>query len=129
MLDIFSASGFLVHKPCGPRKSGMPESVEMPAPVRTTTRLAASTQERAFWIKASGSCRRPVPPIGGSGPCGTTIDEAAWRRSSCSSFTVRSIASFASWPNFSAASSSEPAPISKAMGSAPAGVSTCVSPT
>src|SRR5687768_8516429 len=52
MLDIFSASGFLVHSPCGPRKSGMPESVEMPAPVRTTTRLAASTQERASWIKA-----------------------------------------------------------------------------
>ena len=36
--------GFLVHKPCGPRKSGMPESVEMPAPVRTTTRFASSTQ-------------------------------------------------------------------------------------
>src|SRR6186713_1646807 len=71
----------------------------------------------------------PGPPIGGSGPCGTTIEDAAWRRSSCSSFTVRSIASFASWPNFSAASSSEPAPISKAIGSAPAGVSTCVSPT
>src|SRR6185503_21323310 len=47
MLDIFSASGFFVHSPCGPRKSGMPESVEMPAPVRTTTRLAASTHERA----------------------------------------------------------------------------------
>src|SRR6185503_1761275 len=71
----------------------------------------------------------PGPPIGGSGPCGTTIDDAAWRRSSCSSFTVRSIASRASVPNFSAASSSEPAPISKAIGSAPAGVSTCVSPT
>src|SRR5688500_17644801 len=54
MLDIFSARGFLVHRPCGPRKSGMPESVEMPAPVRTTTRLAASTQERASWIKRSG---------------------------------------------------------------------------
>jgi hypothetical protein len=70
----------------------------------------------------------PAPPIGGSGPCGTTICEAAWRRISCSSFTVRSIASFASWPNFSAASSSEPAAISKPIGSAPAGVSTCVSP-
>ena len=31
-------SGSLVHTPFGPRKSGMPESVEMPAPVRTTTR-------------------------------------------------------------------------------------------
>ena len=43
------------------------------------------------------------------------MDEAAWRRNSCSSFTVRSIASRASWPNFSAASSSEPAPISNSM--------------
>jgi hypothetical protein len=40
MLESFSASGFFVHTPCGPRKSGMPESVEMPAPVRTTTRDA-----------------------------------------------------------------------------------------
>src|SRR5204863_63975 len=31
MFDIFSASGFFVHTPCGPRKSGMPESVEMRA--------------------------------------------------------------------------------------------------
>src|SRR5204863_9573456 len=44
MLDIFSASGFLVHTPCGPRKSGMPESVEMPAPVSTTMRRASPIQ-------------------------------------------------------------------------------------
>src|SRR5689334_8918237 len=44
MFDIFSATGFLVHTPCGPRKSGMPESVEMPAPVSTTTRFASLTQ-------------------------------------------------------------------------------------
>src|SRR6185503_2435144 len=44
MLESFSASGFLVHTPCGPRKSGMPESVEMPAPVRTTIRWALATQ-------------------------------------------------------------------------------------
>src|SRR6266404_2283262 len=44
MLESFSASGFWVHTPCGPRKSGMPESVEMPAPVRTTMRRAAATQ-------------------------------------------------------------------------------------
>src|SRR6185295_10645991 len=44
MLDIFSARGFLVHTPCGPRKSGMPESVEIPAPVSTTTRCAPSIQ-------------------------------------------------------------------------------------
>src|SRR3954468_20849539 len=44
MLDIFSASGFFVHTPCGPRKSGIPESVEIPAPVSTTTRCASSIQ-------------------------------------------------------------------------------------
>ena len=46
-MAIFSASGFLVHTPCGPRKSGMPESVEIPAPVSTTTRRARSTRDRA----------------------------------------------------------------------------------
>ena len=46
MFDIFSATGFLVHTPWGPRKSGMPESVEMPAPVSTTTRFASRTQLR-----------------------------------------------------------------------------------
>src|SRR5262249_15950199 len=44
MLESFSAIGFLVHTPCGPRKSGMPESVEMPAPVSATTRFAPSIQ-------------------------------------------------------------------------------------
>ena len=44
MFDIFSACGFFVHTPCGPRKSGMPESVEMPAPVNATIRRAAATQ-------------------------------------------------------------------------------------
>src|SRR4051812_42829479 len=43
MSDIFSASGFFVHRPCGPRKSGMPESVEIPAPVSTTTLRAWSS--------------------------------------------------------------------------------------
>ena len=38
----FSALGFFVHTPCGPRKSGIPESVEIPAPVSTTTRLGVA---------------------------------------------------------------------------------------
>src|SRR3954468_12522280 len=50
MLESFSASGFLVQTPCGPRKSGMPESVEMPAPVSATTRSALATQ---LWTCAS----------------------------------------------------------------------------
>jgi hypothetical protein len=44
MFESFSASGFFVHTPCGPRKSGMPDSVEMPAPVSTTMRDASSIQ-------------------------------------------------------------------------------------
>src|SRR5215211_754035 len=46
MFDNRSAFGSRVHTPCGPRKSGMPESVEMPAPVSATTRCAASTHDR-----------------------------------------------------------------------------------
>src|SRR6185436_921843 len=53
MLDIFSASGFFVHSPCGPRKSGMPESVEIPAPLKTTMRSAASIQ----LLTSSITCR------------------------------------------------------------------------
>lgn len=45
MLDIFSACGFFVHTPWGPRKSGIPESVEMPAPVSATIRFAVLTHE------------------------------------------------------------------------------------
>src|SRR6187549_2026124 len=55
MVACFSASGFFVHTPCGPRKSGMPESVEMPAPVRTTMRDDSSTQRRAPATAASRS--------------------------------------------------------------------------
>ena len=47
MFDAFSAAGLRVHTPFGPRKSGMPESVEIPAPVSTTTRLAAAIAARA----------------------------------------------------------------------------------
>src|SRR5262245_65178163 len=50
MLDIFSATGFLVHRPCGPRQSGIPESVEMPAPVSATMRRASSTHARTAEI-------------------------------------------------------------------------------
>ena len=38
--------GSLVHMPFGPRKSGMPDSVEMPAPVSTTIWPASRNQRR-----------------------------------------------------------------------------------
>src|SRR3954447_16210085 len=46
MFESFSALGSFVQTPCGPRKSGMPDSVEMPAPVSATMRVAAATQRR-----------------------------------------------------------------------------------
>src|SRR6266571_5805192 len=41
MRDSRSARGSLVHRPLGPRKSGIPDSVEMPAPVRAVTAVAS----------------------------------------------------------------------------------------
>ena len=35
MFTSFMVSGLVVHTPLGPRKSGMPDSVLMPAPVST----------------------------------------------------------------------------------------------
>src|SRR6266849_6196992 len=53
MLESFSACGSFVHSPCGPRKSGIPDSVEIPAPVRITMCLASSTQVRMEAIDRS----------------------------------------------------------------------------
>src|SRR3954471_19088794 len=44
MFESFSAFGSFVQTPCGPRKSGMPDSVEMPAPVRPVTKPASRNQ-------------------------------------------------------------------------------------
>ena len=44
MSESFSASGSFVQTPCGPRKSGIPDSVEIPAPVNATTRCASRNQ-------------------------------------------------------------------------------------
>src|SRR6185369_17938584 len=64
MLESFSAIGFLVHTPWGPRKSGMPESVEIPAPVRATTERAAAIHWRMVATRAStGAGSRDMPPI------------------------------------------------------------------
>src|ERR1700738_5107155 len=58
MLERRSAFGFVVHTPCGPRKSGMPDSVEMPAPVSATTRAEASTQADTTSILSLTAGRR-----------------------------------------------------------------------
>ena len=54
MLAVFSAAGFLVHTPLGPRKSGMPDSVEMPAPVSTTTWRAAEPARDRSEVNGAG---------------------------------------------------------------------------
>ena len=47
-MDSFSAAGFVVQIPDGPRKSGMPESVEIPAPVSAARRVISP-----FWPDAA----------------------------------------------------------------------------
>src|SRR5882672_2873483 len=60
MFDSLSAVGFLVHTPCGPRKSGIPDSVEMPAPVSATTRDDPSTMRHAVSIASPIVSGSPV---------------------------------------------------------------------
>jgi CheY-like chemotaxis protein/anti-sigma regulatory factor (Ser/Thr protein kinase) len=72
------------------------------------------------------------PPPGGSKPpirSGTMMDDAASRRSCSISRRVRSTASLAPAPNFSMASASEVASISKDRGRRPPWVKSWVSPT
>ena len=52
-------AGFFVHTPFGPRKSGMPESVEMPAPVSTVIRSASATHSAALGSRRSASTSIP----------------------------------------------------------------------
>src|SRR3989304_7920157 len=54
MSDSRSAAGLRVHTPFGPRKSGIPESVEIPAPVSATTRRAEAIQARTASMVAAG---------------------------------------------------------------------------
>src|SRR5215467_15642615 len=56
-VDICWAPGFRVHSPCGPRKSGIPESVEIPAPVSTVTARTPRTHEGT-----TSSARLPSTP-------------------------------------------------------------------
>lgn len=51
MLESFSACGFFVQTPCGPRKSGIPDSVEMPAPVSATMRPDAAIQRHTVSMR------------------------------------------------------------------------------
>src|SRR3954464_6249066 len=53
MLESRSAFGFVVHTPFGPRKSGMPDSVEIPAPVSATMRFDSTSQPRTNSTRSS----------------------------------------------------------------------------
>src|SRR5438105_6029172 len=67
MSESLSAGGFFVQMPCGPRKSGMPDSVEIPAPVSATTRAAASIQRHTLSILSlialTPGVRRPAVEV------------------------------------------------------------------
>src|SRR5262249_23707327 len=68
-LDTNSSNGigrYLVHKPPGDRKSGIPHSVEMPAPVNGTMLLAPWTRScrRAMALSRFGAIMRSVLLIG-----------------------------------------------------------------
>src|SRR3974390_742580 len=56
---------FLVHSPPGERKSGMPHSVEIPAPVNGTMLAAAWTSScrRAMALSRSGAIIRDWPKL------------------------------------------------------------------
>jgi len=69
------------------------------APARFGDRREVRTDQ--VGRRDGGSLGKLDLPAAAQGPCGTTIEELAWRRSSCSSRTVRSIASLAAGPNFS----------------------------
>ena len=64
MSNNAAALGSRVHRPFGPRKSGMPESVLMPAPVSTTTRSLSPTDESEprTWVQYPGWGSGVPPP-------------------------------------------------------------------
>ena len=55
MWEAFSAAGSFVQTPLGPRKSGIPLSVLIPAPVSTTMRRAARNRARTSSRSSSTS--------------------------------------------------------------------------
>src|SRR5437870_4581891 len=70
MFESFSAFGFFVHTPCGPRKSGIPDSVEMPAPVTATTRRAPTIHWATSSMVDEAAATTPTYParVGGKTP-------------------------------------------------------------
>src|SRR4051795_6365283 len=63
--NVNSAGLYRVHRPPGERKSGIPDSVEMPAPVNATTRCASAS------IAARSSIPEIVAAAPGGGPIAT----------------------------------------------------------
>ena len=78
---VFSAAGFFVQTPFGPRKSGIPDSVEIPAPVRITIASAlrihsaiVSSPSSLIAAERSGGCLDADLVVWGSS--GVTIRQA-----------------------------------------------------
>src|SRR5919201_3273024 len=83
MFESFSAVGFFVQTPCGPRKSGIPDSVEIPAPVRPTTYPASRNQlvmrSRSVDGTRRGYRSEPANDVGGG-----ASRWSLWRSRGCS---------------------------------------------
>src|SRR5919201_327270 len=88
MSEIRCAPGLRVHTPCGPRKSGMPLSVEIPAPVSTVTAddcrthpatVVTSPRDTDTAPDATGETRTVLPAarfgVGGPG-IGSAADDS-----------------------------------------------------
>ena len=77
----------MVHNPSGPLKSGIPDSVEIPAPVKTRMREAGRRAATADPIEGCGLTKRLLPSISANvpGAVGTV---------------VRVTGSYAMWPSW-----------------------------
>ena len=69
MFERRIACGSFVQTPLGPRKSGMPDSVLIPAPVSTTIRSAEATAVATRSIVDASVATTPI--LAGSRPCVT----------------------------------------------------------
>jgi hypothetical protein len=61
--NCLSASGFFVQMPLGPRKSGMPDSVDMPAPVSAMACLLFNNSPAALAMNFSIAIPRNLKPL------------------------------------------------------------------
>src|SRR5215470_5474147 len=90
MFDMRSAFGSRVQTPLGPLKSGIPDSVEIPAPVSATIRLDAERRRRA--ISSGSLIHVSVVGTGGTGgPERAALHVPVWRGPSGPRINLRAL--------------------------------------